>query len=86
MEDLIVYMTMHTGNGKNMNSEKWISVKDSLPIDDEDVLVYNCEDGISTGYFNKQEFRGWSTHYEWVPYMSPTHWMPLPEPPKIEET
>ncbi len=24
---------------------------------------------------------GWTSYYEWAPYMSPTHWMPLPKEP-----
>lgn len=30
---------------------EWISVKDRLPDDNEDVLVYNPKDGISTGCY-----------------------------------
>lgn len=74
----------------------WISVKDRLPENDDDVLVYNPKDGIHIGEFNFDELSeyyekdgsytttncGWHTQYEWAPYMSPTHWMPLPLPPK----
>lgn len=74
---------------------EWISVKDRLPETDDDVLVYNPKDGIHLGEFDLDEVRGyyesdgsyfitnsgWTTEYSWAPYMGPTHWMPLPEPP-----
>lgn len=75
---------------------EWISVEDRLPTNDDDVLVYNPKDGISIGEFDLAKVHGyyeedgsyfitnsgWETEYSWAPYMSPTHWMPLPEPPK----
>lgn len=77
------------------NNMEWISVKDSLPACDEDVLVYNPKDGINLGEFDQEQLRGyyekdgtyfitnsgWETQYDWAPFMSPTHWMPLPPPP-----
>jgi len=75
---------------------EWISVEIKLPDNDDDVLVYNPRDGISIGEFNEDEVRGcyeadgsyfitnsgWQTQYDWAPYMSPTHWMPLPSIPE----
>ena len=58
---------------------KWISVKERLPENDDDVLIIT-EFGISMGcYVIHRDF--------WVYYTNPdsnivTHWMPLPEPPK----
>ncbi len=74
---------------------EWISVKDKLPEDDEDVLIFNCRDGVSMGYFDPSNVRGyyekdgsycitdsgWEVSYEWARLMDPTHWMPLPPPP-----
>lgn len=74
----------------------WISVNEKLPDNDEVVLVYNPEDGISIGEFDLDSLHGyweddktytvtnsgWETDYHWAPHMSPTHWMPLPEEPK----
>lgn len=63
----------------NGNIMEWISVKIRLPNNDDEVLVYNPKDGISIGEYDEKT--GWETDYYWAPYMSPTHWMPLPPPP-----
>lgn len=74
---------------------EWIKVEDKLPRWDEIVLVYNEKDGIGMGEYDEEQVRsyiesdgstfytnsGWETDYSWAPYMSPTHWMPLPKPP-----
>lgn len=61
--------------------QEWISVKDRLPEDQEEVLVYtrskNGIRNIDKGYMAIDHFihRGCA---------EVTHWMPLPEPPKGE--
>jgi hypothetical protein len=65
---------------------EWISVEDSLPEEGRQVLLYWKESGhIEDGAFYEFEtgtgwyhvlFDGESLNCE------PTHWMPLPEPPK----
>ena len=74
---------------------EWISVKDKLPENDDDVLVYDYRDGIGLGCFEKKEVTGyfesdgsffetndgWDVNYSWARHMGPTHWMPLPKPP-----
>jgi len=76
----------------------WIKCSERLPENDDDVLVYNPKDGISTGFFESSNVRGyfedngdyfltdsgWESNYSWAPYMSPTYWMPLPLPPTEE--
>lgn len=58
---------------------KWISVRDKLPEDGEDVLVCtqskNGSRNIDKGYWSINRFvhRGCA---------NVTHWMPLPEPPE----
>ena len=73
---------------------KWTSVKDRLPENSNEVLVFapNCDiiGSILIGkYFNEDnaEDSAWtvydfeeSTFFELV-----THWMPLPEPPTGEK-
>ena len=64
--------------------QKWIPVTERLPENDgEVVLVCGSRKGIYTAEFRKKEKWTWfhklnskSHHCE------PTHWMPLPEPPK----
>lgn len=62
----------------------WISVKDSLPENKGDYLIYNT-DGTVWPYwydpFTSQWFDSLGYRTESV-----THWMPLPEPPKEETT
>lgn len=79
---------------------RWIKCSDSLPENDEDVLVYNYKDGIGIGYFESDKVQGyyekdgsyfvtnngWNVSYEWAPHSGPSHWMPLPpSPDSIEE-
>ena len=58
---------------------RWISVKERLPENDDDVLIIT-EFGISMGcYVIHRDF--------WVYYTNPdsnivTHWMPMPEAPR----
>ena len=61
--------------------QEWISVKDKLPEDQEEVLVCTCSKNgirnIDKGYMAIDRFihRGCA---------EVTHWMPLPQPPKGE--
>lgn len=60
---------------------EWISVKDSLPEEDENVLIFNGEinKACRMSWDNDQ---GWIwTHYGMEAY-DVTHWMELPSPPK----
>lgn len=71
----------------------WISVKDKLPDHNDDVLIY-IEDVIVIGYLEADGEWDISPVFEvvsgrgprsWLlsrPIKPPTHWMPLPEPPK----
>lgn len=58
---------------------QWISVKDRLPENCIEVLVYDTDCGIVIGWYDKEigDFA--------ADFISPldvvTHWMPLPEPP-----
>ena len=78
---------------------KWISVKESLPEDEGYYLVRVYYSDIEHCAFevygwHKGSFIYWAggmelpvginTHGENIP-MKVTHWMPLPEPPKMEK-
>lgn len=57
---------------------EWISVEERLPKDAERVLVYG-EKGIC---FATRYRRDWMTPMRYDGEI--THWMPLPEPPKMK--
>ncbi len=58
---------------------KWISVQDSIPMQDEEVLVSDGW-GIVVSLINKKDSKlFWRCNNE---YFNATHWMPLPELPK----
>ena len=66
----------------------WISVKKRKPKTDELVLLTNNEDPeylwVVCGYIDR--YRQWYNQFEdreWDANIHPTHWMPLPEPPKV---
>lgn len=68
-------------NAHGVTVQEWISVKDGLPEEGEDVLVYrgsgcNVEalESVSRKYWENDIFS----------YCRVTHWMPLPQPPKGE--
>ena len=70
---------------------QWISVKDRLPEDGDEVLFF-VMDWVMKGKYCKQVphweayLSGGSAHYHknnGIEHV--THWMPLPEPPKESE-
>ena len=73
---------------------KWIAVKDKLPEDQTEVLVYyrsrnellrnsDMEYKINAGmYFETDNY--WNIDTSDWDNETPTHWMPLPEPPQID--
>ena len=60
---------------------KWISVKDELPTENDDYLVYLLNGHLCIGYWLAEDF--WSKGY-YTNRLEVTHWQPLPEPPKEE--
>ena len=63
---------------------KWIPVEERLPKEDEVVLVFGGR-SIYTAYYGENRWGGIGWHKLNSKYhnCSPTHWMPLPEPPKV---
>jgi len=71
---------------EELSKPRWIPVTERLPEDLTRVIVF-CEDGVSYGLCehliaDDEEVVEWHDflHYP----ITPTHWMPLPEPPKEE--
>lgn len=67
---------------------KWINVKDGLPENQQEVIVYR---GHHSGLMNVYTYIGnneWEDDYGYWGRTNDegiTHWMPLPVPPKTEE-
>ena len=58
--------------------QQWISVKDMLPEQGQEVIVYSGSVLKPTVF----AYQFWNKHYDsWARI---THWMPLPQPPKGE--
>lgn len=62
---------------------EWFSVKEKLPEDDRNVLVYDDnDDELYIAWYEEYNNRWYSQESERL--YGVTHWMPLPEPPKGE--
>lgn len=57
----------------------WEAIE-TAPRDESSVLLYEARIGMSKGwwYENTRQWFGWPNQS-----VTPTHWMPLPEPPKV---
>jgi len=63
-----------------MCKNNWIPVSEALPDDEQDVLT---TDGVHVELQEYKAMEWW--HYAGSMYVTtPTHWMPLPEPPALE--
>ena len=66
--------------------QEWISVKDSLPENDQWALCFMKDKSFGTfrvfqwNYIDWQ----WNDGNEWFDEKDVTHWMPMPKPPKEE--
>lgn len=62
--------------------KRWISVNDSLPQVNWEVLLYLESRAISTGYLSRRRPKiEWTIHNEEEENFIVTHWMHLPEDP-----
>lgn len=72
-------MSANNGNG-------WVSAKDKLPKNGAEVLVWTAwherMDILKAVWYNGE---WWRTPGMYHLPSKPTHWMPLPEPPKEEQ-
>ena len=73
--DALAYITQ-----LEARAAKWISVKDRLPEDDDDVLIRIYGKIIGVGYRINGKWKSLSM----VKTPVVTHWMPLPEMPEEE--
>lgn len=64
---------------------KWISAKERLPGDDQDVLVWSSVAGeVQMAYMTKGTLTSIHDHL-CTAQLGITHWMPLPDAPKEEK-
>ena len=70
---------------EELSKPRWIPVTERLPKYGERVLVFG---GVTmyVAYYDKNRYGGESWHKlnSKSHYCNPTHWMPLPQPPKEE--
>jgi len=65
---------------------QWISVEERLPEEDEVVLVWGGASVYTAKRHNKYGCMMWWKLNSKQHYCNPTHWMPIPEPPKEVDT
>ena len=60
---------------------EWISVKDRLPPENEALIV--CINGqVTTAWREGEDWTAWFLVMGFIKSYAPTHWQPLPLPPK----
>ena len=67
------------------NKPRWIPVTERLPECQDEVLVVVCGE-VGIAWLNPYEDK-WESNdfgFSYIREHNPTHWMPLPEPPKEE--
>lgn len=73
---------------EELGKPRWIPVTERLPKYGETVLVYGSQGGIYTARYERARTE-WGRDSWWKlnsksHICNPTHWMPLPQPPKEE--
>lgn len=64
---------------------EWINVKDKMPEDGKEVL-FSDSSSIMVGWYNADKEYWELTDADMIAYAQDvTHWMPLPELPKMDE-
>ncbi len=67
-----------------MIMNEWVSVKDRLPSSTDDVLVIDDSGRMSVScYFLSHDMYVWECRDDQIRLGEVTHWMPLPDHPKI---
>ena len=69
---------------KSYRKQEWISVDDRLPEDGETVLTINSESKMEVCFYRTERKGIFQQCGGLVLIFNITHWMPLPEPPKMK--
>ncbi len=68
-----------------VSCNEWISVKDRLPEDSREVLIYDKRSGdVLYAWYSMETWNENDFCYEGDDLDDISHWMPLPEPPERE--
>lgn len=86
MEDALAVIKCLEEKQATSNESKWIPVTERLPELGKYVMVYGNRGGIYTAYLSRywpdSDYIAWHKLNSKNHHCEPTHWMPLPEPPK----
>lgn len=70
---------------QQLRKESWISVKDRMPEESGDVIVY-CKDGYMCGTSYSKKHNAFNAHdHQDTPenaFTDVTYWRPMPDPPE----
>lgn len=85
MKNLLI--TIHNGGDEAVEAAKklspeWVPVSERLPEEEQDVVVFTAE-GIHVAALDEDGV--WCpSHGDGWQFPTPSHWMPLPEPPEVK--
>jgi hypothetical protein len=63
---------------------EWISVKERLPEDSGEVLIFTASHSVYVSHYKKHRntFTAYGVQSVLITDIKTTHWMPLPNPPE----
>ena len=77
-------------NTNESNRFEWISINSDKKPEDMQTVLLSDENDVSEGYFSCEGDDGYfaaTGEHSWkFKRKNPTHWMPLPNPPKAESS
>jgi hypothetical protein len=81
IDNKVMAKSLYNAGYRKQSEGEWISVDERLPEDDTRVLVYLVDKRLIHTQMDTDRF----VKREWIRWGScVTHWMPLPEPPKMK--
>ena len=77
-EEIYIDLSKLSEEVLQVENNGWISVEKKLPSIEGEYLIHKKNDHIEVTYYDLKQ---WGYYYSGDE--PPTHWMPLPEPPKF---